>query len=342
MKKSIWIIFIFLFMGNSELYAGIFQWGRNLQNRKTFEVNLSGGKVVKIEGSVEETIRPYYQLIGQDTPGESYSLSDLGLDGKKAVFGLGIEQRWKYITLEVGGFYYNPTSDTTALRDYYLGISDEIEYQGEKYDYMMIPEGQHFTADLKSVFCEFDILVTPVTIVPSSELEFIPFLYLGIAGVFGKYNLDAGPPTGVTVYEDPPRDYVIGGQTESWTGAGVPGIGLGGEIRIGPPDGFRLVLEGRYVLFRYDGSTDYIPISIRHEKDIDLDYDSYEGKIQLEFPLSDKLDMVFGVAYEYVKIDGDATATDKSPEEIEEEREKYDKKIYFELSELQGFAGLKF
>jgi len=100
---------------------------------------------VKIQGSVEETIRPYYEQIGQDTPGESYTLSELGLDGKKVTFGIYFEKRWKYLTLGVNGFYYNPDSDTTAIRDYYIGISDEIEYEGKKYEYMMIPEGRHFT-----------------------------------------------------------------------------------------------------------------------------------------------------------------------------------------------------
>jgi len=342
MKKAVGFIFLLLILGASAAPADVFQWGRDLKDRKTFEVDVTAGKVVDIKGSVEETIRPYYQQIGEDTQGESYTLSELGLDGKKVTFGLGIEQKWKYITLEVSGFYYNPTSNTTALRDYYLGISKDIEYQGKEYEYMMIPEGQPFTADLKSVFFELDILITPVTIAPSPNFEFVPFFYLGIAGLFGTYDIDAGPPTGTTVYEDPPRDYVIGGQTDDWMGAGMPGVGLGGEIRIGPPDGLRLVLEGRYVVFRYNGSTDYIPVSIRHEKDLDLDYDNYEAKIQMEMPLSEKLDIVLGLSYEYVKIDAEATAIEKSPEEIEDEREKFDKKINFELSELHGFVGLKF
>ena len=341
-RQSVIWIFLLLILGESRAPADVFQWGRNLKDRKTFEVDVTAGKVVNIKGSVEETIRPYYQQIGDDTQGESYTLSELGLDGKKATFGLGIEQKWKYITLEVGGFYYNPTSNTTALRDYYLGISNDIEYQGKEYEYMMIPEGQPFTADLKSVFCELDILITPITLAPSPNLEFVPFFYLGITGIFGTYDIDAGPPTGTTVYEDPPRDYVIGGRTDGWMGAGMPGVGLGGEIRIGPPDGLRLVLEGRYVLFRYNGSTDYIPVSIRHEKDLDLDYDNYEAKVQMELPLSEKLDIVLGLSYEYVKIDAEATAIEKSPEEIEDEREKFDKKINFELSEFHGFVGLKF
>ncbi len=318
------------------------QWGRQQEGRPAFELELSGGRVARIEGSVEETVRPYYQQIGQETQGESYTLAELGLDGKKFTLGARLEQRWSYFTLGLSGFYYHPSADTVALRDYYLGISDEIEYQGKKYEYMMIPEGQPFTADLRTVFCELSLLFTPVTITPLPDFEFIPSIYLGITGVFGKYDIDAGPPTGTVVYEYPPRDYVVGGRSDGWAGAAVPALGLGGEVRIGPADGLRLTARACYSLFRYDGSTDYLPVSIRHEKDLDLDYDSFSGRAQLELPLSPDLDLLLGVAYTYVKIDADATATEKPPEEIEELREKFDKKINFELAELHGFVGLRF
>ncbi len=319
-----------------------FQWGRVQEGRKTFEFDLTAGKVTRIEGSVEETIRPYYQQIGQDTPGSSYTLSELGLDGKKATFGFSFEKQWKYLTLGFSGFYYHPSADTTAIRDYYIGISDEVEYQGEKYDNMLIPEGRPFTADLETFFCEVNVLFTPVTITPLPNFEFVPSVYLGIVGAFGTYDIDAGPPTGTVVYEEPPEVYVVGGHSHGWTGAGVPGIGLGGEFRIGPPDGLRLVVQGCYSLLRYHGSTEYIPITIRREKNLDLNYDNFEGRAQMELPVSEKLDFVLGVSYLYIDIDADATATDKTPEEIEELREKYDKKIKFKMTELQGYVGLKF
>ncbi|MDP8235018.1 MAG: hypothetical protein P9M08_01410 [Candidatus Erginobacter occultus] len=322
--------------------ADVFQWGRIQEGRRSFDLEVTGGKVTLIKGSVEETIRPYYEQIGQDTPGESFTLAELGLDGKKATFGLRMEKRWKYFTLSLGGFYYNPAADTTAIRDYYLGISNDIEFQGREYEYMLIPEGQPFTADLKTAFCELSLLVTPVTIAPLPNFEFIPVFYLGVSGAFGTYDLDAGPPTGTVIYENPPREYVVGGQTDGWTGIGVPAIGIGGELRIGPPDGLRLMARAHYKFFRYDGSTEYLPISIRHEKNLDLDYDSVEARVQLELPLSRKLDLFAGVAYGYFKIDAETTATEKSPEDIEELREKYDKKINFEMADLKGFVGLKF
>ncbi len=342
-RVSVQLLCLFLMLASFPLWASdSTQWGRVEDDRGTFDVEITVGRVTRIEGSVEETIRPYYEQIGQDTPGESYSLDDLGLDGKQTTFGGRIEKRWKYLTLGFGGFYYNPSAEATAIQDYYIGIDDKIEYRGEEYEYLMIPEGQAFSADLKTAFCELSLLVTPATIAPLPDFEFLPFLYLGVVGVFGSYDIDAGPPRGTVSYENPPREYVVGGRSDGWTGAGVPAVGLGGEVRIGPPDGLRLTARACYSLFRYDGSTDYIPISIRHEKRLDLDYDSFSGRARLEFPLSEKADLFFGVSYTYLKLDGDATATDKEPEEIEELREKYDKKLYFEMVELHAFTGLSF
>lgn len=339
-------ILIWIFLAGSIVAPAVaddfIQWGRTQDGRPTWEIELAGGKVTRIKGSVEETVRPYYEQIGKETQGESYTLDELGLDGKKATFGARMEKRWRYFTLGLGGFYYHPSADTVALRDYYLGISDEIEYQGQKYEYMMIPEGQPFTADLRTVFCELSLLFTPVTITPLPNFELIPAIYLGITGVFGKYDIDAGPPTGTVVYEYPPRDYVVGGRSAGWTGAGVPAIGLGAELRIGPADGLRVTARACYSLFRYDGSTDYLPVSIRHEKHLDLDYDNFSGRVQMELPLSPDLDLFLGISYAYIKIDAEATANEKPPEDIEELREKFDKKIDFEMAEVHGFVGLRF
>ena len=324
------------------ILGDVFQWGRELEGRKTFEVDLTCGKIIEIEGSVEETIRPYYEHIGQDTPGSTYSLSGLGLDGKKVVFGFMFEKQWKYITFDFSGFYYNPTADTTAPADFYIGLANPIEYQGKKYDNMMIPEGRAFTADMKTMFFEINMLVTPTTITPVKNVEFIPSIYLGLVGLFGTYNLDAGDPTGTVVYEYPPEEFVVGGRTDGWAGAGVPAIGLEGELRIGPPDGLRFVLRGGYSFLRYRGSTEYIPINIRREKDLSLNYDNYGCRAQLEFPVSPTLDLVAGINYQHINLSADATAEDQPPEVIEELREKYDKKILFELHELQGIVGVRF
>ncbi len=336
------ILFLGLAVAGPGRAADFLHWGRIRDGRGTFDLELTGGRVTRIKGSVEETVRPYYEQIGKETEGESFSLAELGLDGKQATFGVRLEKRWRFFTLGLGGFYYNPSADTVALRDYYIGISNEIEYQGRSYEYMMIPEGQPFTADMRTVFCDLSLLFTPVTVRPAENFEFIPAFYLGISGIFGTYDLDAGPPTGTVQYENPPRDYVVGGRTDGWAGVGVPAIGLGGEFRIGSPDGLRLTARALYGFFRYDGSTDHLPFSIRNEKNLDLEYDTFSGRVQMELPLSARVDFLLGAAYTYLKLDGEASAIEKSPEEIEELREKFDKKFNFEMSELHGFVGLRF
>ena len=338
---SIWVLIIFTWPGVA-CADGMFQWGRDLEGQNPFHFGFTAGQITKLEGKVEETTRPYYEQIGEDTPGEDFSLSDFGLDERVAVFGFSIEQKWTGITLGLSASYFNPEADSIATRDYYIGIDKEIEYQGREYEYMVIPEGQEFEAEIEGGLCELDILITPVTFKPSRYFQFVPSLYLGILGLFGHYRLDAGPPTGTKTYEDPPREYVIGGETDGWAGLGVPAIGAGGEIRIGNQGGFQLVLRGQWAFFKYDGSTKYIPVSTRHEKDLDLSYDNYEAEILLEFPLSEGLDLQVGVAYKQIKADGSVTAQERSEEEVEELREKYDKDIDFQLDYLMGVVGLRF
>ena len=298
--------------------------------------------ITGIEGEVTETVRPYYELIGQESEGATYSLEDLGLSDDVPVFGLEAVKSWKYLTLRLRAAYFQADADSTATRDYYIGISNDIEYQGREYDHMMIPSGDPFTASLDSGLCHLDFLITPVSFRPDDSLEIVPWIYLGLVGVFGQYDLDAGPARGTTTYEDPPVEYVIGGQTDGWAGVGVPALGVGGEMTLGRSDGVRLVLSGNWSIFRYDGSTEYFPIETRHEKDLTLNYDNYELAARLEFPLSDSMDFFLGGAYVHYRFDGELNAKERDPEDIEELREKFDKVFDFRMSSLTGFAGIRF
>jgi len=322
--------------------GGDFRWGRDLEGQNSFLFGFTAGRISELEGEVQETTRPYYEQIGQDTPGENFSISDFGLDEHIEIFGFILEQKWTVVTLGLKASYFHPEAESTATRDYYIGVGEEVEYQGQEYEYMVIPEGQDFEAEIEGGLCELDLLITPFTFKPSPYFQLVPSLYLGIFGLFGHYDLDAGPPTGTRTYENPSRDYVIGGETEGWAGLGVPGLGAAGEIRIGKAGGFQLVVRGQWAFFEYDGSTEYIPVSLRHEKDLDLSYDNYEVEVLAEIPLSEGLDLQVGVAYKHIKADASVTAQERSEEEIEELREKYDKEIDFELDYLLGLAGLRF
>jgi hypothetical protein len=319
-----------------------FLWGRDQEGRRTFTANFAAGKIISMEGTVKETIRPYYELIGQEAQGEDYDLKDLGLDQKVGVFGLELEQEWKYVTLGLRGFYFQEDTKNIADQNYYIGLADTITYQGQEYQYMKIPKGDQYLADINAYTCELRALITPCSVRPSESFQIVPWVYLGIMSIFGKYHLDDGPPRGTEVYEEPAYDYVIGGSSSGWTGIAVPAFGGGGEITLGNPEEIRLVLRGNYSLFFFNGSTKYIPINIRKEKDLDLDYYNYELRAWLEIPLSPKADLLLGASYMHLSAQASITAQEATPEEIEAEREKFDKEADITMSMGTVFAGLKF
>ena len=246
------------------------------------------------------------------------------------------------MTFAFSASYLKATASTVADQNYYLGISDKIEYEGKEYEYMMIPEGKSFKSELPAGMIDLQFLFTPLTWKPVEGLKLVPWICLDVFGIFGKYDLDAGPPTGTVIYEDPPREYVVGGHSRGWIGMGIPGIGPGGELTIGSSDGVRLILQVNCAFCKYDGSTDNFPVKARHDKNLDLDYYNLMLKSFLEIPLSPRVDLIAGVTYQYIKVDASVDAQARSPEEIEELREKWDKDVDFELSMLTGTIGLRF
>ncbi len=338
----IFALVIFLLGRPSPLRGEQFQWGRDTGAGRTFSLELLGGGVTGISGKVEETSRPYYELIGKEAEGESYTLSQLGLDKNIFTWGGRLEQRWKYVTLSLSASFLKASSSTTADQNYYIGISDKIEYEGREYGYMMIPEGKPFTAELPAAMVDLQFLVTPLTWEPVEGVSISPWICFDLFGIFGKYDLDAGPPTGTTVYEYPPEEYVIGGHSRGWVGMGVPGLGPGGEITIGRPDGVRLTLQANSAFFKYNGSSDNFPVKVSHEKDVDLNYYNWMVKGQLEIPLSPRVDLLAGVSYQHIKADASVTAQEHTPEEIEELREKWDKDMDFDFSLVTGNIGIRF
>ncbi|HOO77655.1 MAG TPA: hypothetical protein PLI51_09870 [bacterium] len=322
--------------------TGVFRWGRDDGIDRGWLISVGGGMVSELEGEVTETVRPYYELIGRESEGSTYSLDDLGLNDRVPIFGIAVEKEWKYFTLSFEASYFRTDADAVANRDYYIGIDDDIEYRGKSYDHMMIPEGDEFTASLDSGLVEIDLAFTPFTFEPAESVALVPWIYLGLIGIFGKYDLDDGPPRGTTVYEEPPVEYVIGGQTDGWGGIGLPVLGAGGDLTLGPADGVRLVLSGRYGFFSYNGSTEHFPVKTRHEKDLDIDFDTYRLSARIEFPVSEAVDLFFGGAYLHFRTDGEVNALDRDPDEIEELREKFDKAFDFRMNTVTGFAGVRF
>lgn len=328
-------------------YAGdSSQWGRDLDNRPTASLNLSAGSIFSLNGSVKETTRPIQEFVDTGQVGEDYTLEQLGFTGNYPVFGLEFDKMWKYVTLQLRASYVSATVDSMADRDGYIGVG-EVSFEGEDYEYMKIPKGQDFTADLQGGLFGLRTLFTPCTLEPRNwMIEFVPSAYFGLFSFAGYYEVDAGPAQGLITYENPPREYVVGGTGKGWTGIAVPEIGLGGELRLGFGERLgrdvSLILQGYYSVFQFEGTTEDLGISSRHEKLLDLDYTSYEVRLLFEIPMSEAIDLFFGAACQVLEADALAEATEKTPEEVLALREKFDKKIHFEMSQATALVGIRY
>lgn len=346
MRKTLCLIVLSLC---TALPAGASQWGRNLENRNTSSLSARIGSILTLQGSVQETTRPFFDVTGQQRKQAyalDYDLEELGFDGSYLTFGLEFEKMWKYVTLQFSGSYVNPTAHSTVPRDAYIGVG-EVEFGGKNYEYMVIQKGEQFDADMQAGLFSARAFFTPFTLEPKDYwIQFVPSIYGGLFAFAGHYEIDAGPARGLTTYEIPPRDYVIGGTGKGWAGVALPEIGAAAELTLGLGErhnrNISLVVQGYYSIFQFEGTTDELNISSRHDKTLDLDYDSYGGRILLEVPLNEAVDLVFGGGYQYMKAHATVEAKDRPVEEILVLREKFDKKIDFEMSTFTAMAGIRF
>ncbi|MBP7829892.1 MAG: hypothetical protein KA248_08245 [Kiritimatiellae bacterium] len=325
------------------------QWGRTTEGRFTASLSVLGGQMTKLDGFVQETTRPYYDLTDPDKNSqfaETYTLEELGFDGGYATFGLDFEKAWRFVTLQSRLTYLNPSESTRAVRDYYIGV-DDVSYNGESYDYMTIPEGQAFKAELQGGTFALRAMVTPVSINAGDVVEFTPSIGLGLNVFFSRFEIDAGPAEGVILYEIPPREYVVGGKGEGWTGMVLPELGLGLDVRMGGrhPDNPRapeLLLQGYVAVLDFSGSTEDIGISSRNDKVLDLDYDHFEARALLGIPMSDTLELLLGIGVQHMKADAEVLAKDRPDEEVADRREKFNKFVQLETTTVMFLAGLRF
>lgn len=317
--------------------------GRNLEGRRDFSVGLTAGSVFGLNGEVVETTRPIEEIGGRTSgaPPEDYSWEELGFDQDFETFGIFIEQIWKYATLRLEMFHGNPKLEGTADRDFYIGVGD-VSFNGQDYEYMKIPEGTSYTGDIDLYTFLINLNITPVSFGSPDGIQFTPWLHLGLFSFVGDYEIDAGEAQGVTQYENPPRDYVIGGQASGTSGLVIPEYGVGGELRIPIGEASSLSLECNIALLNFDGSTSDFGIDSRNNKALDIDFVTASARVLFEVPMSEKADFMFGVEFQQWEADADVEAEDKSDEEVLELREKFDKKVHFEMSSIMGIVGVKF
>lgn len=324
--------------------GGMFTPGRVVGRSTNVHLSVTVGVVTEFEGIVQETTRPVDLVLGEpeENKAERFDTDDFNMDGGYTTVGLSLECAGKYFTFQFDTAFMNPDTEAVAKRDYYIGVGEAVDFEGGRYTNMKIPEGSSFEMDIIANVSQFRGLFTPVTFAPTEKFKFTPWIDIGLFLFLGSYDIDAGPPTGTTRYLHYEEDFVVGGESEGFLGAGLPEIGLGGEFRIGGEGEVNLVVQGNYAICEYDGDTGFVTSSRHREKDIDLSHVDARLRCSLEVPLKSGRCLTVGAQYQFVEFDASITAKPTSPEETIERWERFDKDVSFKMVSITGMAGLTF
>lgn len=321
------------------------QWGRPLDEKRDVRVGLSVGQFSDMRLGVEETRRQFYDVTDQsfkNDTAESYELSDFDLDDSYVSLGMLYENQARFWTFRFGMNLMNPSTDTTARRNYYIGIGKEVDYQGRSYERMQIPAGAPVSLDVFGGTFEFRGLLTPFSITPSPSVAIIPWIDFSVIGFAGHYEIDAGDPRGVVTYQFPPEEFVVGGRSEGFVGLGMPGIGLGGTLRLGAPDRPHVEISGHYSLLEYDGSSSYFTTADHRDKNLDIDHSDYRVRITFERPRENGKALFIGMQHEVWDSHAEITTEERPRDEVIARRERFDKVVDFEINATTLIAGCTF
>ena len=307
---------------------------------------LSAGIVAGIDGKVNETFRAYYTASGQDSKqslAESYTLDDFGVGAPYTTFGLHYERQWNYGAFRWNTLFLSLSGNSTAKRDYYLGVSDHVSYEGRKYDHMKIPKGRDFSIDFTGILTDVTYGFTPVTFLYHDDyVKFTPSLDIGLVLVGGQYDLDAGHSTGTTVYQNPPVDFVVGGASSSFIGAGAPMIGLSGEVRAELINGWTWISRVGLGYFAYDGSSSPFTSKGHRSKNLDISVLTLTAETGFSIPIDDTSSFSFGGRLQWISIDAEITSKEHDTEAILAARERFDKTADFDLYTLLLYVGYSY
>ena len=327
--------------------AGAAERGRVFDPEKNFLLSVTVGEISPIEGFVDETSRPVFDLTGNEIGNEgaeAYSFAEFGLTESETTFGLSGEALWKWVTLEFSATYMRAEANGVAFRDFFIGVND-VAFAGTDYEYQQIIEGTPYQADLESLLLGLRALITPVTFNPGGQGQFVPWLQVGLFSLAGELSVNAGPALGVIQYENPTRDYVQNGSSKGDAVAFAPEIGLGGELRFQLGQNSErpkeLLFRSSYSIFDFRGSTSDLGIGARNEKDIDLDYETFDLCSMLEWPMNEATNFVVGLQFRTIAADALSQAQPKPEEQVVTLREKFDKQINLEMTSTAAFFGFR-
>lgn len=320
-------------------------WGGAPVPERDSNWSFSAGAILNLEGSVDELSRGYYTASGQhekQSLAESYTLEDFGVDGTYPVYGLAYAKRWEFFAFRWNLLLMSLSADAVAKRDYYIGIGDEIDYNGVEYDHMKIAEGTPFSVDFTGFMTDLMFSFTPFTVLLGEDVKLTPRIDLGLVAVGGQYEIDAGTSTGTTVYQNPPVDFVVGGNSESLIGIGAPQLGGGLELRVGPDDDIQWISSLGIAAFAYDGRTDLFTSAEHRKKNADITYLSAVLETGVHFPLPEGRAFTIGGRAQFMTFEGDITSDATSEAELLSRRERFDKRVDFEMLTAMLTVGFDF
>ena len=321
-----------------------FEWGGCRVPDHSQNLRLAIGAVTEFEGMVSETTRRYYDVAGRpesQADAESYGTSDFNMDGPYGAIGLSCDALWGFIGFRLDTLFLSPSVSTTAKRDYYIEVGDDIEYQGNSYDQMKIPAGTDFDAELTGNMTELDLSLVPFGFQSDDFLRINPSLDFGVLFFGGSYEIDAGEPTGVVQYQSPPEDFVVGGKSGGFLGLALPQWGPGIDLRIGAAEGVQASLQAHYLFFNYDGSSLYLTTADHREKNVDVEHRNLRIRGQIEFPMR-RGALNVGLQVQMIETEGSVTSQETDPEEILAARERFDKDFTFTLTSVLATIGITF
>ncbi len=323
--------------------AGV-EWGGCLVPGHDQNLRFTAGAVMNFEGMITETTRKLYDVTGHTWKQDgalSFSSSDFNLDGPYGTMGLSLDMAWPFVRFQLDSTFMSPSTTATARRDYYIAVGEDIEYNGQSYDHLMIPQGTSFSADLTGNLTELNFLLVPVGFKAGDVLRINPSFDLGLLMFGGQYEIDAGATTGTKTYQNPPEDFAIGGSSSGFSILGAPQWGPGVDVRLGKPDGVQVDLQVHYLFASYDGSTAWLTTADHREKHLDFDHENLRLRGQVEIPLQ-RLALTFGVQAQWIQTDGTASSTATDPDVILERQERFDKEFSFQMDSVMATVGIAF
>lgn len=329
--------------GTREAAAMDVVWGGAVHEESNVRFGVLAGAAYHFKGMVEETERKYYTRQGDpiwSQGQETYSQDDFETDDLFGLAGITFSAAGSWVRFRLDSVFMNPSLDGTARRNYYLTLHDSISYRGNDYDHFMIPEGEHFDADFTGNMTEMTLMLAPLSL-SDDAVEITPLLELGILALAGRYEIDAGESRGVTTYQYPPEEFVIGGHVKDWAGIGVPQWGGGVQLRLGSLQSVHLDLQAHYLFCLYNGSTSLFTTAKHRKKDLDLDHRNLQLRAALEIP-TEKRTWIIGVQAQFIETDGTLESSETDPKKIEAAPERFDKVFDFELSTVLATIGVAF